>query len=1688
MASQAGPSTTTQIEHPPVDKPDRSPEDVEYCRICRGEASPEEPLFYPCKCSGSIKFVHQECLMEWLSHSQKKYCELCKTPFRFTKLYHPGMPSRIPTSVFIRRATIHVMKMLVTWCRGVLVASVWLIILPWCMRVVWRSLFWVGDGGWSAQDWRSDTPAQKETAPSPFDLGGTHSAAVSARAPTTSASLPLPTLLMPYSQTLNFTRDSVAWTIIKTFFFDITHPLSEAPRMLDSNATFVNATTEALAHRNPSLLSDISLFNWFSSQAANRFVIDVLEGQIITLLVVVAFILIFLIREWVVQQQPVMNMVALNDAHGADRAHDPAGPEMENEHADDAEEEAERVFDEVPVADNPEPNEGAIGEEPPALPPSLRFRRSSSTRRKAILRAWQDSNEIPEELRRAMRDGSAEDVAKIIARMPLEESIKVKDQLIKISERFSEDRTSIPENERIDEADEIEAEASSSSRPDTQYSGNTQLGLEEDDELDAADLSNCLQRPNMPARNRSFMAAEIRRSMEEGSSWSFDSVPQMSEEESQPVEEHEDIIPDSWEDEENGKLHPVEDIQERGISDHEEDSENSSGSWQQVPEIVIDDSSLQPNGTAPSVDKGKARVVDEVPIHIKSFSPNLSPEAPETIIDSMPRSSEATDQDDGTEDDLDMTNESTCGSDSYRLGSDSEGEATNTEQEHEQEEDVELAHDHGPQLAQPPRRLIDWILDWVFGDIAPGVVAAADDANDEHIVHDLAEEAPFVPFANNEPQDLNPPAQDPEVAAAAAQAGIDVNDQEALDDAEDLEGIMELIGMQGPIIGLFQNAMFSAVLISATLACAVWFPYLCGKVVILLVGSPISVFIKFPLRFVATLADLVVDAALCAGATALFWLARLLILAVGLLTWGSLSESAGGILGAIAGPARSVAESSMGRLHQLAIESTQFPHPDYFRLSINSHVALRTIQNTTSSALHQTRDAIGTFLENFSAETASASVLDILHQLPVALRNSIECLTRHTAAFSSWVLNSKSYKVTLDFDSGINATPTFIAMEQWTSTDRMIAVLAGYACFALVGALYLKRASPISTSQQGRKIEGIVADILQQAGGVLKVILIISIEMLAFPLYCGLLLDIAMLPLFFNGTLYARWRFTCESPWTSCFVHWFIGTCYMFHFALFVSMCRKIMRKGVLYFIRDPDDPTFHPVRDVLERSVTTQLRKIAFSALVYGALVIVCLGGVVWSLNAATTGILPIQWTSHAPSFEFPLDLLFYNFLTPLVIKVFQPSNGLHSIYKWWFKRCARQLRLTNFLFGEKAKDEEGHHVRPTWTGWLTGEKGDPENPVMGDQDRHARVENGVLSWFSPTKEGNTRAYFQFDGRYVRAPASDQVRIPKGEKVFVEVDQHNQRKDGLFEEVGVHNSDLVTPVYVPPWFRVRTAIFVFAIWIFASITGVGCTIIPLIFGRYMLSTLLPLTIQVNDIHAFSFGAYTLGTVAYGLYHLYKLAASVNGPMPSPLSTLWKVTKSATNFGLRVVRFGYVWTSLIFVIPFLFALLLELYFLMPLHAYLGPHEPHVVHLIQDWTLGFLYARLAARVLFSNRTSRAARAFAAVITDGYFNPNARLATRCFLLPVTVLFLVAIMVPSVLAFSLNRTLWAGASEVVKARVWRFSFPAVGVVGAAAWAAREGMGGLKRWRGVVRDEVYLIGERLHNFGGERKEGGKT
>lgn len=52
----------------------------DFCRICH-ESDSISPLLSPCLCSGSLRYVHEFCLIQWLTASETNSCELCKFPF-----------------------------------------------------------------------------------------------------------------------------------------------------------------------------------------------------------------------------------------------------------------------------------------------------------------------------------------------------------------------------------------------------------------------------------------------------------------------------------------------------------------------------------------------------------------------------------------------------------------------------------------------------------------------------------------------------------------------------------------------------------------------------------------------------------------------------------------------------------------------------------------------------------------------------------------------------------------------------------------------------------------------------------------------------------------------------------------------------------------------------------------------------------------------------------------------------------------------------------------------------------------------------------------------------------------------------------------------------------------------------------------------------------------------------------------------------------------------------------------------------------------------------------------------------------------------------------------------------------------------------------------------------------------------
>lgn len=1094
----------------------------------------------------------------------------------------------------------------------------------------------------------------------------------------------LPGFLRTYSPTLNFTDRGPLTGILKAVMYGLGLPILP-------DGSFENMTTAHLSEnrtvsfRPSSLLSDVAFLKTLTRHPGlNRIIIATLEGQIITVLVVVCFILVFLIREWVVQQQPGINMgnafneevirVAVpreRNAGGRIIEHDPPGnadplferaPEREPARLGEA---AIRLADEArnveparvgdrPIAQPRRRNVARVGQPEDGQVNALRLGaaaqdefggpadqgRSQTSRpgmpnRDAlspaveIQRQLTDSPHAPDEVqvtqfkefltiwRRA--DGNPDEVLRIIESEDLHDKLLywvramnlLKDANTAVGGSAIESRHLSPGGDTVNDVGDIEASleaivakvraqgaspAHDDEPPAADSGKGSSTSSESWEEISAPgssqrsrkrreNSSEIVEPGTTPSNTRQSKGKEraaddITEPLFDSSSNSLPGFPlPVSSEHAQAMFSDSRSFASSTQ---SGRPRAISDgpalkeaisplghgnwsfsniISEKEAENANEESADHVDDWKQVQARRVEEA-VRKGREAQSLRRNQA----SSPIGDSSAEPENNIESAGNRGNTTPLASglpptPAHELAVWEEDDEDMAH------------TDASGEFEDSDSESEPEEPQVENDAPAPNAAVPavqrrndPQGPLGRIADWLWGDIGNGRDADQQGGNDEHIVHDIAAEAPFVPVAQPGPP-RDEPEQDREVVAAAFAAGLDPNDPDAIEDAEDFEGIMELVGMRGPITGLVQNGMFSAVLISLTVACGVWIPYNIGRAMLLVIANPLPT-IKVPLRFIFSCAALVQDISLVLAGIAMW-----LILAVGSLpAWlFSLWQGGPNIITALGNPGATskawmIAKAACQRIADGALNvlanmvDSEFP-----AFSANSHESLLTIKTVISDTIRLSGNQIVTTVSDPTSVWKFLQTLDVRDRLSDLGHQVVHGLMQGPYLLikpASWVIS---------LDVSPRATPLDPKLVQWNGYDRFLAIMAGYATLSLVGSWYLRRGSPISKSQTGREWEATLVDVLNQAGGVMKVILIISIEMLVFPLYCGLLLDLALLPLFEGVTVLSRIMFTMNSPLTSVFVHWFVGTCYMFHFALFVSMCRKIMRTGVLCKLLVPE-------------------------------------------------------------------------------------------------------------------------------------------------------------------------------------------------------------------------------------------------------------------------------------------------------------------------------------------------------------------------------------------------------------------------------------------------------------------------------------------------------------------------------------
>ena len=66
-----------------------------------------------------------------------------------------------------------------------------------------------------------------------------------------------------------------------------------------------------------------------------------------------------------------------------------------------------------------------------------------------------------------------------------------------------------------------------------------------------------------------------------------------------------------------------------------------------------------------------------------------------------------------------------------------------------------------------------------------------------------------------------------------------------------------------------------------------------------------------------------------------------------------------------------------------------------------------------------------------------------------------------------------------------------------------------------------------------------------------------------------------------DATIKDRLKSFQQAPGTSMFIHWLVGMVYVFYFASFILLLREVLRPGVLWFLRNLNDPDFNPIQEV---------------------------------------------------------------------------------------------------------------------------------------------------------------------------------------------------------------------------------------------------------------------------------------------------------------------------------------------------------------------------------------------------------------------------------------------------------------------------------------------------------------------------
>ncbi|KZP01895.1 hypothetical protein CALVIDRAFT_532640 [Calocera viscosa TUFC12733] len=1556
--------------------------DEDVCRICAAPGDPSQPLFHPCKCSGTIRYIHQDCLATWLAHSKKTTCDVCKHKFAFTKVYDPKMPRRLPLILFLRRFSLQLSTVGLLALRGALVGIVWLAMLPYSTVWTWRFFFWSGD----ALSW--------------FVAG----------------------------------RDPPHFNLTSAIIVNAT--------------TVVNGTSSALPkNRFHPVLRQLSS--------------DIFTGQIITSVIVLLFLSLFLLREWIFQNAPAENLALAEgeqQAEDADHVHQhlpndvgpaliaapvdvveaavrevggmpaireegpeevemPAGEHMETEdHVPLENPPEEQTADDLPADDlpaddlppmdslasetrQPEPadlghyfslGDDFPGQEPPHLEPYGLFADSESDGQPwedmmpGLLPASTSQPTVSDNSFDFMDAGpstsSAAEVISLASHSPETSDWQVAEDDVGTSSALKR-RASMSSSSSMREA------STSSVWSSVLIDGRPKVKRRKT--ITAADVGTSVS--DTPNRG-------IKRTREDGDDSTEESVAR-ERRDSLRIRQSNADFPVDRPRRPTGKRPPTPWRSPKQLfnsSDSDDERETDSADQSNIPAVVRTEPS-----PSPGQDKGKERAPpppliilnmpatgpDEHPspsLHSPNRISPRRPALPPSLPTPIPRIGHRHGEDTTPAGSTSSAGKKRAGDSPgrayYRAPEDMDyfGDVDETELSANDAPSRALSTVAQPELLNPPDR-----------DLTANVANPVD----EPPAPVVAIAPPALPrpqvIIDNEPQPLLLFNNDVDDLVAAADAGA----REAVAD-DDMDGALEAVGMRGPIHQLFQNVALTMCILDLFIGAAVFLPFILGKSTALLSldHRRALLIINLPIKLIRLITDPVVDLIAMILRAIFVSIARVLapppVRAVAMGVWKVCVRAARTVFPrrAPVTPASSLLKNVVWPRLNATIQSYSASAISYFDSAFDAHPSAEESFATIGAFVRHVKPHLGELRATYNQE----------------------------------------FRRFIEKDSALS---------------RTFAIAFGYSLIAVGLGIWMQ-------SVKQDRIKGFAKTLrntVHQQLLVAKVAFFIVIELLLFPLGCGIVLDLCAMPLFPEATIMNRVAFAVYAPITSTFIHWTLGTMFMFQFAMLLDGCRKIMRPGALWFLKDPQDPQYSPIQDILGRPAASQLRKLLTSALMYCFVVFVGIGSVIWFMRhfRPFQGFLPLRWNMHEPLSEVPIDLLFVHIVVPATVKQLRLRRYVKDLATRLWKNLSARLRLTSYMFGERHPEEE--FARP-------------------------------FSFY--LRRGDGEVMLEPDGGLFRVPANDQIMLVPRARVVVPLDakgdpvdatarERMERQDEEAQRHGRSPEDDYTIVYLPPYFGRRVILFTFLIWMYGMAGVVAFISFPLLAGRALLDPLLGR--EVHDGYAFGVGFHLL---AVGFY-LGRTVYRVFARRPN-MSALPILAHRALRGVVWLLKVTWVMFSFYVILPLLAGIALELHVILPVKFVVHPLRTPVFHLVENWASGVVLCQIAARLLRMRRapmmeTIDEARA------NGWANPQAWRLTKTVILPLVITGIGANVLPAYLARSLVRLGFFREHPIV---LYRLIYPFWVMTLCQTLLLIRLFDLIGLWVQTVRDKEFLVELRLRNL----------